>query len=497
MADFIAEGYVDVSGDGGLLKKVLEDGHGESPSEGDEVFAHYTGTLEDGSKFDSSRDRGKEFKFTIGMGNVIKGWDMGFATMKKGEKAILRCRSDYAYGDKATGSIPAGATLNFDVELISFGPKKKERWELTTEEKLTGATTLKEEGTTLFKEQKYTECIAKYSEAAEYMENEPDGDAIWLSCTLNIAQAYINLQDYVSAAGKAGAVIKKDPNNVKALYRRGLARNHLGLADEALVDLTKALELDSENKSVKAEIAKAKKMILEAKKKTKAVFGNMFSKISMYDDKAEVVLPGLSGSNPKVFFDITIGGEPKGKIVMELFADVTPKTAENFRALCTGEKGLCSTGKPLHYKGCSFHRVIPSFMLQGGDFTNGDGTGGESIYGAKFADENFKVKHSEAGLLSMANAGPGTNGSQFFITVTPTPHLDGKHVVFGKVVEGMDIVKEIEIVETNDGDKPVVDVLIADCGVYVSGAAGVAMDVEQQEISSEADKEPEAATEDS
>jgi peptidylprolyl isomerase len=130
-----------------------------------------------------------------------------------------------------------------------------------------------------------------------------------------------------------------------------------------------------------------------------------------------------SASNPQVFFDIAIGGQASGRIEFELFADVTPKTAENFRALCTGEKGAGQSGKPLHYKGSAFHRVIPQFMLQGGDFTRGNGTGGESIYGAKFADENFKLRHTTPGLLSMANAGPATNGSQFFITTIPCSWL--------------------------------------------------------------------------
>eukprot|EP01133_Synstelium_polycarpum_P012821 gene12821-15045_t len=168
-------------------------------------------------------------------------------------------------------------------------------------------------------------------------------------------------------------------------------------------------------------------------------------------------------SRVKVFFDIQQGAKPLGRVVMELFNDAVPKTAENFRALCTGEKGVGTMGKKLHYKGAKFHRVINNFMIQGGDFTHGSGIGGESIYGKKFADENFTIKH-QVGCLSMANAGPNTNGSQFFITTADTSFLNGKHTVFGKVIEGMDVIKAIEKTKTDRNDAPVEQVTINECG---------------------------------
>jgi len=163
----------------------------------------------------------------------------------------------------------------------------------------------------------------------------------------------------------------------------------------------------------------------------------------------------------KVFFDIDIDEKPEGRIVIGLFTDIAPKTAENFRALSTGEKGKSPRGNLLHFKGTKFHRIIPSFMIQGGDITHG--TGADSIYGERFEDEGFKLNHDKPGLVSMANSGKDTNGAQFFITTVQTPWLNGKHVVFGEVLEGYDVVKKIEMVGTQNG-KPSKIAIISNSG---------------------------------
>lgn len=187
------------------------------------------------------------------------------------------------------------------------------------------------------------------------------------------------------------------------------------------------------------------------------------ARIATFSPIAGLRLFSSRAENPIVFMDFTVGEKDVGRIVFELRADTVPKTAENFRCLCTGEKGKTNLGTTLHYKGSTMHRIIPQFMCQGGDFTHGNGRGGMSIYGTKFADENFTLRHTTSGLLSMANSGPNTNGSQFFITTIPCPWLDNKHVVFGEVIKGMNILKLLESIGTESG-APKKKVVITDCG---------------------------------
>ncbi|CAE7157212.1 cyn-7 [Symbiodinium pilosum] len=185
------------------------------------------------------------------------------------------------------------------------------------------------------------------------------------------------------------------------------------------------------------------------------------------------VVPDYAPNRPRVYLDIAINATPVGRIVCELFNDVVPRTAENFRLLCTGSRGIGKRGKALHYKGVKFHRVVPNFVIQTGDFTHGDGTGGESVYGPTFPDENLNLKHTAPGILSMANSGKDTNASQFFICMKACPHLDGKHCVFGRVIDGMDIARRIESCGQENG-VPSVAAVVDDCG-EIKGSANVAI----------------------
>ncbi len=233
---------------------------------------------------------------------------------------------------------------------------------------------------------------------------------------------------------------------------------------------------------------------MEDKKKQKKIYSKFFEQ-DYYEEQKDVEqdTPGESSSsdtNPIVFLDIAIGDAEPERLEIELFASKVPKTAKNFLQLCTGEAGMAKCGKPLHYKNTIFHRNIKDFMIQGGDFQNANGTGGESIYGQKFADENFSCEHLGKGYLSMANSGANTNGSQFFITYKKTSWLDSKHVVFGKVIKNIEFLTTLEGMENGPGDAPKLTTKIVACGVLKPGEekAAEGKEIQTQAESTEGDK---------
>ncbi len=465
--------YINLIEDGKVKKHVITEGSGEFPSDSHEVSVYYLGKLQSNGKvFDETRS-GNPFKFTLGEGQVIKGWDIGVKTMKKGEKSEFILAPEYAYGERGVSDIPPNSTLNFEIELLDFGAKPKSKYEMDYPEIISLAKKYKEEGIKLFQEKKFEDAISKFDEANSYLEaigksHETDeSKELLVSLLLNTSNCYNNLKQWDKTVKKVEEVlnIKEHP---RCYYFRGVAYTNLEDFKKAREDLEKLKKLVLENEP---GVNYLKNLIeekqIEKEKREKSLYKS-FLKKSIYDDiplkeNPQDIQEKINPDNPKVFFDLKIreSEEPK-RIEFELFADKVPKTAENFRALCTGEKK--TNGNNLHYKGSIFHRIIKDFMMQGGDFENANGTGGSSIYGRKFEDEKFTYKHSTGGLLSMANSGPNTNGSQFFITFKDTPWLDGKHVVFGKVIKGFEYCKEVEQLETDSQDKPTNPVIIVDCG---------------------------------
>lgn len=278
----------DICGDGGILKTVDKAGDPTSgtPPPGSKVKVHYVGTLLDGCKFDSSRDRPGFFEFTIGKGQVIKGWDSGVATMHKGEVATLFCRSDYAYGEHGSPpKIPGGATLRFEIELFSWKEARKEKWEMSNTEKLDEATKYKAKGTDEFKAGRFDEAQMWYHDGADLLDDEdfeaPEGRAeeaktLLTSCQLNEAQMFIKQQEWQSAAEVCSSVLKREPENVKALFRRGTALSKDSDFSAAKADLVAASKLDPKSKEVRDALTACKEAEVAAKAKDKAMFSKMF-----------------------------------------------------------------------------------------------------------------------------------------------------------------------------------------------------------------------------
>ena len=336
---------------------------------------------------------------------------------------------------------------------------------MTDEEKIQATMKLKDDGNIRFKEGKFKEAEGLYREAIDHLKAVKNDNAdiqnLKKTIYVNIAIACNKTKDYQAAILSCEKSLKIDDKNIKAYSNRATAYQNLKQYDEAINDIKEVIKLNPSDKGPRQTLETLK----ELRKKQNASEANMFQKAfqaGLYSEKKnpekKEILPPYDPTNPKVYMDIQIGETKHERLIFELFTKKTPKTAENFRCLCTGEKG-----EDLFYKGNIFHRIIKGFMAQGGDITKQNGTGGKSIYGHKFDDEGVWIPHDTKGLLSMANAGKNTNGSQFFITFKTTPHLNGKHTVFGRLIKGFSTLSAMENVSTTN-DLPDTEVKIIECG---------------------------------
>ena len=458
----------DCAGDGSVMKVTLRPGVGwDKPQELGVVTVKY----EIGGE-------AKEATWTLDEDEAPKeALEVAVRTMKFGEEA------------KVTGVIEAKLTL------VKFKPAPSTIEIPEAAERKERVAFLKDNGNKWFAQKKYDRAKRRYKSAIMFSDlAQLNDDENALSARTNLAQIALLEKDYAECKDLCSRVLEKSPENVKALYRRGLATMALEDYDAAYTDLKLALRIEPDPKK-KRPIDKSLKDCATRRKKIKTLeknkFENMFSKLQGFasderriekedpntmneDDDDEGDFKGVNvathknqkpidhAPGPKVFFEIEKNGKPlvvknSSRIIIELFEDTVPKTTANFLSLCRGDQGLS-------YEKAPFHRVIKDFLIQGGDLLKGDGTGSTSIYGKSFDDEAFKDRHLKPGLLSMANAGPNTNGSQFFILTKPAPHLDEKHVVFGQVIEGMAIVAQIEDEDTDTQDRPLADIRISRCG---------------------------------
>jgi len=316
-------------------------------------------------------------------------------------------------------------------------------------------------GNEFMKVKEYDEAINAYTRSIDLNPKEA-------ATYCNRAMAYLKMKSYGKCIDDANKTLELEPDYVKAFHRRGKAYLATNKFELAIRDFQFILEKNPEDKDINASLKLAREKLedkeerLEAKKPKTEEITDTTSTASTASTTSKK--PKFAYVHNQVYFDIKIGGQKAGRIEITLDMKNTPRTAENFRCLCTGEKGTgMKSNKPLSFKGSKFHRIIPGFMAQGGDFTNHNGTGGESIYGEKFNDEDFSQRHTGRGVLSMANSGPNTNGSQFFLCFKATPHLNGKHVVFGKVTKGLEILDKLEAIGSMTGGTSK-EALIADCG---------------------------------
>ena len=460
--------YFNITDDGGIKKRIIKEGTGDLATEGKEVIITYIGKHL--NKIFCRTTDDEPITFKLGENKVCKGWEIAIKTMKKDEKSEFII-SPYYYKDnkEITDIIKNNDDLVFEIELLEISDHKKTIYDLSDEELIKNGKILKNEGIEKFNNGDFVSARDFFKKAIIFFErinfNDPNYNEeinLYLTTLSNLCNCYNKEQDYISVINYANRGLKISTTR-KLLYFRAIAYANIDEIDFAINDLNGLEYLLSEDEkktdngiqNLKNIIEKRKIIYNEKSKKySRAIYREHF-----FNDRHFKIIPQnvpleINKNNPIVFLDIKINNNIK-KIEIELFKDKTPKTAENFRCLCTGEKG-----ENLFYKGTIINKVIKNFVIKGGKI----GDECNSIYNGFFEDENYYYGHCREGLISMDNNGKNKNGTEFMITLKYLPWLDGKHVVFGKIIKGLEFIKEIENIETDNEDKPIINVIIENCG---------------------------------
>jgi len=488
--------------DGGVLKRVIKPGDAQigKPPLGQVVKIHFDGYFvggrKSGQKFDTSRGKLDDFeredfyRFRLGEayeairdGWTIRGFTIAVESMNRGEIAEFILEPEYGYGEMGNASRPKvhkNAKLRYVIQLFAWRRAYSDKLrldEMSMEERIAMAIETKDEATSYYRDDQYHEALERYNHAAalvhEYGFVPPEGreaecTGIVISCLLNEAHCFNKLGQYRKALMPCEQVLDEYGEVAKAYYRRATAYLGLHEFESAKADLIKAAKLEPASREIREQLQNLKECVAAAEHVEKKMVKKQIKGIdteSLRQGPALRGAQGWQGSLPQCYFAIEIDGKLVGQITLELFADKLPKTAANFLDLCSGDKGHHAlTRRPLTYEGSSFHRIVDGAFVQGGDFIFGDGTGCESVYGGTFDDEGYHFCHDREGMLSMASSARDRNGSQFFITTAPLPHLDGHHVVFGRVLYGMEIVHQMQKVPVDSKHRPTSRVRILSCG---------------------------------
>jgi len=459
--------------DGGVIKEVLIEGSGDCPKMNQEVAVTYVGVWTNGDAMDKIISVKAPYRFTVGVGQVMQGWDIAIPTMKRGEKAKVTIDPKYASGwPTCPPYFPYDAKAQYEIEILDFYSKRMSLSTWQPEDLRKTAEEYKARGKEYFIGNRLKLAMYCYYEALRFVEAIEIplvGDKEMLkTLKTNVAVCLFKENLWDDTIKMCNEILKITSDTTKASYLRGMSLSKLEKYDEAIQDLKKVLEATPDDLKAKSEYEKILSRKMPKKVHKKSQYAELFDTNMLYEEKSikQKTLPMYNPSNPRVFIDFYVGKKEAQRVIIELFYDKVPKTVENFKALCTGEKA--KDNPRLKYTGCKAVAINENLGIILGDLDQRiEGTapqGNNSIYGTTFADEGFAIPH-RAGVLSMHNTGPNTNGSKFVITFKDCPSLDGKQVGFGRVVKGMDIVKELKKIPVDDSGNPKVNVWI-DCGAY-------------------------------